>query len=698
MSAYSKPTEVQADSTQVAKKSMKFGTLVAIACGMVLVFGIAVIGADVFVTSSFRQANAESDVLLSSMRDHMTADMLHDGLRGVVFHAMYAATIQDAAMSAQAVSEVKQYGGAFREAVAAQSELALPASIAAALAGVAAPLEAYITSAESIVTTAASGDVATATAALPQFNQAFSTLEAAMASVSDTIEAANSVVSANANGTDGLANVVNLGGLLLTVALAGGMLFVSRRAVTRPLVAMADSLQRLAQGDLDVKAGGRQMIAEIATVSSAVDVFRDALKTRAELATTAEATAMVSAAHAEATQTLTRSVSDVVGAAVRGDFSRRIEASFGDAELDGVARSVNGLIDTVDRGLTETGTVLSALANTDLTSRVSGDYEGAFLSLKSDTNAVADKLIDIVGQLRVTSRELKVATGEILSGANDLSERTTKQAATIEETSAAMEQLASTVQQNAIRARDASTNAGQVTRTAEDGGEVMTRATRAMERITQSSSKISNIIGLIDDIAFQTNLLALNASVEAARAGEAGKGFAVVAVEVRRLAQSAAEASSEIKVLIDQSAGEVTNGSRLVADAAKKLAEMLDVARTNTALIEAIARESQEQAAAIEEVGAAVRTLDEMTQHNAALVEETNATIEQTEGRANDLDRIVEVFTLRDAPPAAPQRAVATAKPEAPKPATLERQKMKSAKGAYMASGNAAIDKDWNEF
>src|SRR5690606_1823647 len=196
------------------------------------------------------------------------------------------------------------------------------------------------------------------------------------------------------------------------------------------------------------------------------------------------------------------------------------------------------------------------------------------------------------------------------------------------------------------RAKEASTVATGVTHTAEEGGQVMGQATEAMERITASSAKISNIIGLIDDIAFQTNLLALNASVEAARAGEAGKGFAVVAVEVRRLAQSAAQASSEVKALIEQSATEVKGGSKLVAEAAEKLQAILAAARSSNELMNSIAKQSQEQAAAIEEVNASVRQLDEMTQHNAALVEETNAAIEQTEAQALELDRVVETFTV----------------------------------------------------
>ncbi|MCR6671258.1 methyl-accepting chemotaxis protein [Devosia ginsengisoli] len=291
---------------------------------------------------------------------------------------------------------------------------------------------------------------------------------------------------------------------------------------------------------------------------------------------------------------------------------------------------------------------LKQLAEGNLTGMIDTTFQAEFEDLRHALNGTVTRFAEVVGQLRGTSRSIKAATGEILSGANDLSERTTRQAATIEETAAAMETLAGTVAVNAKMGQDAAGKAGAVSRSAAESGAVMDQANAAMERITTSSGKISNIIGMIDDIAFQTNLLALNASVEAARAGDAGKGFAVVAVEVRRLAQSAASASAEVKALVEQSANEVRGGSQLVSDAAARLAEMAEAVQQNNALVEAIAKASGDQAVAIDEVSMAVRTLDEMTQHNAALVEETNAAIEQTEAQAQTLDGIVDIFVIED--------------------------------------------------
>jgi len=442
--------------------------------------------------------------------------------------------------------------------------------------------------------------------------------------------------------------------MLLTVsaivlAIISALVLVASRILMKPVSQLVTTMAAVTENPETADVPYTHYRNELGEMARAVEVFREN-GMRVNSMTEEEKTASVQR-QVERTQMmeeLRTAFGAVVDAAMAGDFSRRVNAEFPDVELNALANSVNGLVETVDRGMSETGQVLAALAETDLTLRVEGNYQGAFAKLKDDTNAVADKLSEIVGQLRKTSRGLKTATGEILSGANDLSERTTKQAATIEETSAAMEQLAHTVMGNAKKAQDASGSAKEVSAAAEDGADVMHHANEAMERITSSSSKISNIIGMIDDIAFQTNLLALNASVEAARAGEAGKGFAVVAVEVRRLAQSAAEASSEVKALIEQSAVEVNDGSKLVSSAAEKLESMLAAARKSNALMEAIADDSKEQASSIEEVSASVRQMDEMTQHNAALVEETNAAIEQTEAQASELDRIVDIFRIDD--------------------------------------------------
>jgi methyl-accepting chemotaxis protein len=311
--------------------------------------------------------------------------------------------------------------------------------------------------------------------------------------------------------------------------------------------------------------------------------------------------------------------------------------------------------------LAELAGSLARMAEGDLGGRIDTVFTGQYEALRQAFNQTLAQLDTIVHGLGSASGTLRTATAEILSGANDLSSRTTKQAATIEETSAAVEQLSSAVADNAKRAATASSKARQVSQSATDSGVVMTDATKAMGAIEASSAKISNIIGLIDDIAFQTNLLALNASVEAARAGDAGKGFAVVAVEVRRLAQSAASASADVKALIEASAGEVRAGAQLVGKAAERLHDILAGAEESAVLIDEIARENRQQSGALEEVAVAVRQMDEMTQHNAALVEQTNAAIEQTEAQAGELDRIVAVFKVGGAanPDRSPARRAA---------------------------------------
>ncbi len=498
--------------------------------------------------------------------------------------------------------------------------------------------------------------------------------------------------------TANIESMVNITVVISAFALVVGALaaFFISSLISKPIVRMTSTMKEMAEGEYDLEVPAQNRKDEIGMMAKAVEIFRqNGIRVREMTEEEKQRIERNRIERANMMQELQAAFGEVVDAAVAGDFSHRVTTEFPDAELTSLASSVNNLVETVDRGLGVTGAVLSSLANTDLTSRVEGTFAGAFEKLKTDTNAVADRLTEIVTQLKSTSRGLRTATGEILSGANDLSERTTKQAATIEETSAAMEQLAATVKQNAERAEEASIKTKSMSKSAEEGGAVMREANNAMEQITSSSAKISNIIGMIDDIAFQTNLLALNASVEAARAGEAGKGFAVVAIEVRRLAQSAAEASSEVKKLIEQSANEVAGGSKLVASAAEKLSTILDAVKDNNILMEGIAKESREQASAIEEVNTAVRQMDEMTQHNAALVEQTNAAIEQTEVQAADLDRVVDIFRIAKQGEATVQAAAPKARQET-KQGTLK--KIASGAKTLLTQGNAAVDKDWNSF
>ncbi|ODT49002.1 methyl-accepting chemotaxis protein [Devosia sp. 63-57] len=479
-----------------------------------------------------------------------------------------------------------------------------------------------------------------------------------------------------------------LGGLVILI-LIGSAVF-ARNAVVRPIQQITHAMIGIADGDFSVAIPHAGRTDEIGRMAGAVQVFKDNGIRVAALGEEEADRAQRALERAQMMERFQGEFDGAVSAAVKGDFSRRIEGSFADADVSRITTNFNMMLTRTEEALSEAGDVLAALAKTDLTQRMSGSYEGAFAKLGADTNLVADTLSDVVSRLRATSSTLRTATNEILTGANDLSERTTRQAAAIEETSAAMEQLTQAVEINARKAMDGYERSRGAAQLANEGGAVMKETTGAMGRISTSSAKVSDIIGMIDDIAFQTNLLALNASVEAARAGEAGKGFAVVAVEVRRLAQSAAQASSDVKALIDQSSIEVDAGSRLVATAAAKLDTILISVQENASLMHDISVANGEQSSAIAEIRQAVRQMDEMTQHNAALVEETNAAIEQTEAQARDLDTIVDIFKIA---PAAVDSG--STRPKA-KPSTGVR--MVQAARAYISNGNAAISTDWNEF
>ena len=260
--------------------------------------------------------------------------------------------------------------------------------------------------------------------------------------------------------------------------------------------------------------------------------------------------------------------------------------------------------------------------------------------------AMDKRLVDIVSDVRNGSDEVSTAAQQIARGNDDLSQRTQEQASSLEETASSMEEMTSTVKQNAENASHANQLARGAREQAERGGEVVTQAVTAMRDINSSSRKISDIVSLIDEIAFQTNLLALNAAVEAARAGEQGRGFAVVATEVRNLAQRSASAAKEIKLLINDSADKVKAGTALVDQSGKALAEIVDSVKKVTDIVAEIAAASQEQSAGIDQVNNAVSQMDEMTQQNAALVEQASAAARAMHEQASELTRQVGFFRM----------------------------------------------------
>ncbi|MFS2127864.1 methyl-accepting chemotaxis protein, partial [Pseudomonas sp. Pseusp97] len=339
-------------------------------------------------------------------------------------------------------------------------------------------------------------------------------------------------------------------------------------------------------------------------------------------------------------------VSQLVDAAVAGDFSKRIEASNKEGFFLKIATGLNNLVDTADKGLRDVTRVLGALAQGDLTQRIDADYQGTFGELKDYANETAQSLSRMLGQIREAADTIHTAASEIASGNAELSTRTEQQASSLEETASSMEELTSTVKLNAENARQANSLAVNASEVATEGGSVVQKVVGTMSAINDSARKIADIIGVIDGIAFQTNILALNAAVEAARAGEQGRGFAVVAGEVRTLAQRSAAAAKEIKTLINDSVDKVESGNTLVAQAGQTMSDIVVAIKRVTDIMAEIAAASAEQSSGIEEVNGAVSQMDEMTQQNAALVEEAAASAEALQEQAGMLNQQVGVFKL----------------------------------------------------
>jgi methyl-accepting chemotaxis protein len=460
-----------------------------------------------------------------------------------------------------------------------------------------------------------------------------------------------------------MSSALAIASLAVLVAAIIAMAFLSR-AILRPIPRLTETAQALAEGKLDIEVPHTEAKNEIGAMARALEIFREnaLAKQRVER-------------EAEESRSMTETERQ------QNDETRREEAA------------------RVDEVVSRLGEGLQRVAEGDLSVRIESPFIESLDTIRMDFNSAIAKLRETLEDVRDNTEVIESGAVEMRSSVDELSRRTEQQAASLEETSAAVEEIAATVTSAAEMAREASEKVASTKAETESSSKIVADAVSAMGQIEQASGEISNIINVIDEIAFQTNLLALNAGVEAARAGEAGKGFAVVAQEVRELAQRSAGAAKEIKDLITKSGREVSTGVELVNRTGAALSEISEKVNDVNDRIQSIATAASEQSTGIKDISNSINQLDQVTQKNAAMVEETNALTHRLSDEAGDMKSKIATFRLGGQPKVASAPRPVPAGEAARTVASPARAMVGNIARAFNAKSNLATNPDeWEEF
>lgn len=449
--------------------------------------------------------------------------------------------------------------------------------------------------------------------------------------------------------------VVYSAATVLALMVLGGIWFVVS-LISKPINRITAAMISLAKGDVtsEIPYNGRGD--EIGAMAGAVEVFR-------------------------------RTALDKIEA------DRLIDANRSQSEKDRLAQEAADRQRAKDMAQATNGlaAALRSLSAGDMTVQIEERFAPDFEQLRQDLNSAVAELRETLAGVAGSATAIDTGSSEIAVSANDLSKRTEQQAAALEQTAAALDEITSTVASSSHRVDEARVVAADANVSATKSSEVVAEAVAAMSRIEGSSHQISNIIGVIDEIAFQTNLLALNAGVEAARAGDSGKGFAVVALEVRNLAQRSAQAAKEIKGLIQTSTEEVATGVKLVSETGEALRAIGDRVASINGLMVSIASSAREQATSLAEINTAINQMDQTTQQNAAMVEQTSAASGALAGESTALRELISRFNLGQAVKVRPATPARNRGNSASRP-------MRASVPVYAANGNAAVAEEWTEF